>query len=115
MHGMLPQDVVGLDGYSPRCIEAPSSRLASAARSTSVSEDRTPSGPHPPPRRSLAFTGSCGPTYAFLDLVAEVAIHAFYSHPPVRADLIIAAPAEIRSDEVLLLKALERVVHRVVR
>src|SRR5215203_5288801 len=69
----------------------------------------------PPPRRSLAFTGSCGPTYAFLDLVAEVGIHASYSHPAVRADLIIAPPAEIRSDEVLLLKSLERVVHRVVR
>src|SRR5918993_4039746 len=30
---------------------APSSRIASAARSTSVSEARTRSGPHPPPRR----------------------------------------------------------------
>ena len=69
----------------------------------------------PPPRRSLAFTGSCGPTYAFLDLVAEVGIYTFYSHPAVRADLIIAPPAEIRSDEVLLLKSLERIVHRVVR
>src|SRR5215213_1365459 len=72
------------------------------------------------PERSRAVSlvtsfGSCGPTYAFLDLVAEVGIYAFYSHPAVRADLIIAPPAEIRSDEVLLLKSLERVVHRVVR
>ncbi len=73
------------------------------------------------PERSRATSlltcfGSCGPTYASLDLVAEVGIHASYRHPAVHAYLIIALPAAIRSDdEVPLLKSLERVVHRVVR
>jgi hypothetical protein len=62
MDRMLPQDVVGLDGYAPRCIEAHRVDLHQRRGlhhfPTIALEKRS----SPPPRRSLAFTGSCGPT-----------------------------------------------------
>ncbi len=59
--------------------------------------------------------GSCGPTYAFLGLVAEASIHASYGHPTVLTDLIIASPAAMPRDGTHLSKSLESIVHRVVR
>src|SRR5918995_6270799 len=48
-----------------------------------------------------------------LDLVAELGIHASYRHPAVHADLIIAPPAEVRTDEPSI-ESVERVAHCVV-
>ena len=48
-----------------------------------------------------------------LDLVAEVGIYASYRHPAVHANLIIAPPADVRTDEPSI-ESVERIVHRVV-